>query len=217
MSARLSSLILVSTLCACGASNSPAGDGGADLSVPADLARASDLAVAIADLAVTDLVMSPAADLVTIPDIAGPDYAGFTFCSGTRVAATCAQAFFQPVAMCFSPAGACRSAQNGDTTAACWQAGTMFSTTYQPGTGSNHLVWTGGAPCMEGDLTPRKGKSPLFALTAGGSKLVYDQDSGDVTCPDGSHVFIGSTFGDCGSLQALLQPDIKACQAGLCP
>lgn len=191
-----------------------------DLSAAADLASPAitDAASPLPDLAAADLAVAPATDLAALPDLSGPDYAGFTFCAGTRVASTCAQPFFEAVSTCFVPMGGCRSAQDNDTTSACWQAGTMFQTSYLQATGGSHQVWTGGAvTCMEGDVTPRKGRSPLFAVTAGGDTLAYDQDSGDVTCPDGSHVFLGNMFGDCAALRFLLQPDIKGCQAGICP
>lgn len=214
--ARSSFVAVLLVAAACGDSTSSSND--SDLAVPlADSTVARDAAGPAPDLAAVDLSVAAPADLAILPDLAGPDYAGYTFCAGTRVAATCAQAFFEPIASCFAPMGGCRTATSGDTTSACWQAGTLFSTTYLQATGGSHLLWAGGATCMEGDVTPRKGRLPLFAVTAGGSTLSYDQDSGDVTCPDGSHVFLGNAFGDCLALGNLLQPPIKNCQAGICP
>src|SRR5438094_7109846 len=90
-----------------------------------------------------DMAVAPAPDLASAPDLAAPpdlappidlaqrpDFAGLTFCADTTVAGTCAQAFFQPVSVCFAPMGACTTMGDGQTYGnLCWANGNKLLAT----------------------------------------------------------------------------------------
>ena len=178
---------------------------GVDLSV----AAAPDLHVAAGDLAT-------AADLATPPDLTPPAdlVPQVGYCANTLVYGTCAAAFFEPVSACFHVAGQCLDGNNG---AFCWNGGMRFAIGNDQATGNVLLDWSAnGIPCMHASEQPRKGKGPLYTFTVGNEVLTYDKDAGTVTCPNKMTVQLGNNAGGCASLQALIEPDTKACQMGAC-
>src|SRR4051812_15875043 len=63
-------------------------------------------------------------DLAATPDLASqPDLAASAFCKGTKVAGTCAQAFFATVDACWKPTGPCMIQMAGMGFKQCWQSG----------------------------------------------------------------------------------------------
>jgi hypothetical protein len=177
---------------ACGSSSSVRADAGNDA-----VAVDSEVEDAALDSAVTDALA---------PD-AGPP----TFCSGTAVAGTCAQPFFQAAADCFGHlGGACRyEYRDPGPSIACWEDGALMELTFAT---TNHVVWKDavGTLCLEAELAG----GTMATLTRGGQTLVVDDDTDLMTCPDGTTESIPNGLRACDDLYLLFEPQ---CQNGTCP
>lgn len=148
---------------------------------------------------------------------APPDLAGIDFCEGTPVAGTCAQGFFYLVSRCYVAAGACTLMSDSRNYAnLCWDNGSRILVSYLNGKDGAHGLWKNGAEtCLEGYAFGLNSE-PVFTLHRGGDTLAYDEKTGDVTCPDGTHANIGPREGDCGMVRAILSPGGGQCAKGNC-
>lgn len=202
---------MASLTAACG--NTGGSNGTADLAVARDLSVSDDLA-AVLDFAVPpdltppeDLTPPPAPDLAS----AGP------FCRNTPVAGTCAGAFFEAVAKCYQPFGGCTIDQPSMFEGTiCWGSGSKLSATFNMQLNQSNGVWSAGLKeCMTGEIAIGGG-APVFTLHANGKTLVYEEDTGATTCPDGSRINIGAMAGNCQALLDIIEPDTQACKMGQC-
>lgn len=174
-----------------------------DLGMPIDLAVAIDLAVDLS--AAHDLALS---------------------CVGTPIEGTCVERFFQPFTACFAPFGRCGDFGRGSI---CWESGATYNLNF-PGvsatwsmSGETCLTWSEyeigfaqyctskSVPCSIAHSVDDAG---LYSYSAVGGGL-YDESSGIFTCPDGTQVNLGSDFGGCPALSALLNLGTRpACSPG---
>ncbi len=142
---------------------------------------------------------------------------GGGFCDGTKVSGTCAQAFFAAAAACLSTLGACTD-QITPTSATtfnedvCWSTG---QTRHVQADGTSHVTtstWVSqtSATCLTSNSTYEQG-----TYTANGTSLVYDESTGDLTCPDGSSANIGTVAGGdlCPDVASILD---NQCTDGTC-
>jgi hypothetical protein len=155
--------------------------------------------------------------------------ASSSFCAGTAVAGTCAQAYFATVADCFGtpPTGTCQSQEYendggaGGGKAYCWSDGSHLYahfTLNDAGLANATGQWINGhgTTCMTADVVGgMAGNESLITYHAGGSDLVYDTLTGAVTCPDGSHANIGAGQTLC-TLLATFVTEPPGCVTGTC-
>ena len=168
------------------------------------------------DLGAVDL--APPADLEPSDMPPPPDLMDPGLCPNTRASGTCAEAFFRGVAACFPTSGACKTVKTADAEEICWDDGSDLLATFHMATTSFSGTWTaGGKTCMVGQVSVAANGGRLFNLTVGNSTLVYDEDSGRVTCPDGSVTNIGSNDGNCVAIRDILNPNPVPCVEGTCP
>ncbi|HEX8952795.1 MAG TPA: hypothetical protein VF945_13160 [Polyangia bacterium] len=136
------------------------------------------------------------------------------------VAGTCAQSFFAKLADCWVPSGVMctydKPANHWDQF--CWDDGAALQTfrcnspAYAPGI----VCYVRGTfLCMKHEIpcdytgTPRTTEK----WTAyDGTVLIHDTATGEVTCPDGSHVTIGPNYGGCVELSQLIAGSSGSCQ-----
>ena len=164
------------------------------------------------DLATPDLATP--SDL-TVP----PDFYGYTLCANTMAASTCVQTFFQQVASCFPVpmSNPCTlDTDNATYSNLCYGPTQKVLSTISGDTGQIHSTWyTNGMDCLDADITPIKGAGSQDVFTVGNQILMLDEQTGAVTCPDGSSISIGANLGGCADLQQLVHGP-KGCAAGVC-
>jgi hypothetical protein len=137
------------------------------------------------------------------------------FCAGTAVAGTCIQTFFAPLASCFPEGGACTSEDTGSGKNLCWADGSKLIGTLGAG-GVPHGVFSrNGATCYSVDVG-LTGSSADFEVANGTTSISYSTSTGNARCPDGTSVKLGTDFGGCAALKALLDPSGASCTAGAC-
>ena len=206
---------LLVLLVGCGPSCS-SGVNAVDGAAPHDLAGV--------DLAVGDLGSSPI-DLASVDlprrlyplDLAGVDQLAFGgFCAGTLVAGTCLQSFFGPLSTCFVASGPCSQSVPGVLSPTrCWSSGAEFKQVSGLSVVNRTFIF-GDVICFTeqiGGSGPVK--TPWFA--SGGNGMFFDPSTGNYDCPDSSRGNVGTNYGGCAALQALLAPDTTGCMPGTCP
>jgi hypothetical protein len=189
------------------------GCGSADRVIAHDLSAASS----------TDLAAPIAPDDLTG---FGPIYdEAWPACAGTRIAGTCAERFFDSLAACFRPEGHCQRAAHNFGDSSCWLDGArqwFEANSGAPAFSGGYVM--NGIDCLQWGqykgaslvhfCRPQDGINCGIVSTDGAvwdsSGATYDAMTGIFTCPDGSHVDVGSSLGDCPALNALLNP---ACDA----
>jgi len=138
------------------------------------------------------------------------------FCDGSKVAGTCAQPFFAAVASCLSTLGSCvdQITPTGATTFnedVCWSTGQRRHTAADASNNTTVSTWTSkaSAACLTTQST-----NELGTYTANGTSLVYDESTGQLSCPDGSTANIGVPGGDlCPDVDVILD---NQCTNGTC-
>jgi hypothetical protein len=176
-----------------------------------------DLIMGTPDLA----MMSTPPDMTVLPDLIPAIPPDMTlvptngFCDNTTVGGTCVATFMDPVSKCFVPSGACTQAGDGMTFEnACWGTGKLIAT-LDMANKMAHGTWKDGnnVTCMTGavDVT-----GPIFTLMANGKTLIYNEKTGDVTCPDGTKINVGPKEGNCAAFSDILEPNVNMCAMGSC-
>jgi hypothetical protein len=167
-----------------------------------------------------DLSIRPLADLASarVADLASPpDLAASGFCAGTKVAGTCAQAFFAGVAACWGALDSCtyQITPTGTYTFTlddCFSSGQHRHTDANGQTHDTQSTWTNaaGTVCLTDSAHYEAGP-----LTAGGVTLSYDESSGALVCPDGSTFNIGALDSPelCNAVEVILSVH---CDEGTC-
>jgi hypothetical protein len=190
---------------------------GDDTVASTDLAASFDLSASPDDLATHDL--AGPYDLVRDWSFSYADGSGLCegggVDAGNNVAGTCVQTFFAKLADCWVPSGMCRANFSSHTSwDACWQSGAGRRDTFCElgglATTTASLYVRGEAVCMR--RASHGGAfcqpQPIDDWTApDGTTLSIVVATGDVTCPDGSHVTIGPNYGNCAELEQLLRPE----------
>jgi hypothetical protein len=166
-----------------------------DLGSPEDLSRTYDAGYPFVDAA------GYCDNAVDIPD------------AGGGLAGTCAQAFFEKLVGCYVPSGPCvYDYPNSSRFRVCWQSGAALE---EIGGISPRYYVNGTFLCMS---MTRISAGHVEVWTAyDGTVLQYDKFSGDVTCPDGSHLNLGSEYGNCTALFNLVHEGRSANYFGCTP
>jgi hypothetical protein len=120
---------------------------------------------------------------------------GSGLCAGTSLASTCVEAFFDALFACFDPTGPCTSDTANDLV--CWSDGNAIASLPVPGA---RKLAHGEALCADEQFVGTGSSiiglpSGIYTYRRDGQTLAYDNDSGEVTCPDGSRVQLSSAPG----------------------
>ena len=164
-----------------------------------------DLAAGADDLAVVDLGVPM--DLRAAHDLS-PTFADAAgFCDDTigdgGLASSCARAFFQKLVECYVPTAPCLHQMVGSSESrVCWSTGAWV---HEIASAGFRDYYNDDLLCMSLHVTHPSGQT-LETWTAGdGTTLLVNENTGDVTCPDGSHSTLASESGYCPALSALVQ------------
>jgi hypothetical protein len=153
----------------------------------------------------------------TVPFDAGAVDAATSFCTGTALDGTCAQAFLAPLADCLQAAGACTASSS---TTACWPSGgevTLTTSSSGGGTNTQLAASRNGLSCFITTVTGSSA-SPYVITSTTGDALTYYPSSGKVLCPDNRELTLDTPYGGCDALRLVLAgPDFSSCGAGTCP
>lgn len=174
-----------------------------------------DLAVVNDDLAVPADLAPPAQDLLqcalTSDASTGPHPvdAG-ALCAGTMLEGTCAEAFFTRIVDCFDPDGCCVREVHGLPDAEYtidWSSGASMQHVFVNETGQGNTMlpfihwWRGCSDCGRVEIGGGGTNIDRWILSDG-TTLFYANKTGDVQCPDGTSVNIGTNYSACSDLFA---------------
>ena len=190
-----------------------------------DMAVATQSDLAVGDLGSGEIDAGPH-DLSMPADLTPRVFdLAWSMCAGTRLAGTCAEAFFEPFVACFQPSGQCGFVPHNTGTERCWQSGARY---HEPGpleAAPTWLYWGGQNRCLSETFYPSQpglaqfciaGDSACGSAYDDGFQLVptggarYNPQTGIFTCLDGTQVDIGPPppqsrgVGDCPVLNELL-------------
>jgi hypothetical protein len=186
-----------------------------DMQVPADLARPGDLTPPLDAFVCTG---GPP------PDAFVPSTDAGSFCVGTSLAGTCAQAFFERIYDCFAPAGCCAGQVYGVKHGAHidyeWASG-AHSTDQRvssPNDGINYpgKSWGMCDECGRVEFGGGAGGNDLWTLPDG-TTMTINPATGDVTCPDSSQANIGPGYEQCPEVTLRLDVNHKGSVVYDCP
>jgi hypothetical protein len=147
--------------------------------------------------------------------------AATSFCVGTALDHTCAQAFLAPLAACLDATPMCTTQGSATNGTVCWSTGaelTLSTTSVNGGTNFSASGTRNGLSCFVTTVTGSSSSPYVISAPNTGGSLTYYPSSGMIICPTNESFTAGTNYAGCDAFHVLLTgPAFSSCTAGTCP